>query len=177
MKAQGYGVKDNVLFQDNKSSILLEKNGKASSIKHMKHINIRYFLITDRVKKEEVSVVWCPTRDMIGDFATEPLQGALFRKFRHQIMGVTPARDPVPGKTYSNVGKIKNKPKKGKAKRLVPPGKKAAPQECVGSRTQDRSKVKPGHNLQQGKEDVFTNSDQPRGKTKKSFLLHLTSTE
>jgi hypothetical protein len=29
MKAQGYGVKDNVLFQDNKNSILLEKNGKA----------------------------------------------------------------------------------------------------------------------------------------------------
>jgi hypothetical protein len=43
MKAQGYGVKDNVLFQDNKSSILLEKNGKASSSKHTKHINIRYF--------------------------------------------------------------------------------------------------------------------------------------
>jgi hypothetical protein len=70
MKAQGYGVKDNVLFQDNKSSILLEKNGKASSSKRTKHINIRYFFITDRVKNEEVSVVWCPTGDMIGDFAT-----------------------------------------------------------------------------------------------------------
>jgi hypothetical protein len=125
---------------------------------------------------------------MIGDFATKPLQGALFRKFRDHIMGVTPTRDPGPGKTNSNVGKIKNKPKKGKAKRLVPPGKKAAPQECVGSRTRDRSKVKPGlvrkdirssgsDNLQQAKEDVFTNSDQPRGKTKKSSLLHLTSTE
>jgi hypothetical protein len=43
----------------------------------------------------------------IGDFATKPLQGALFRKFRDQIMGVTPARDPGPGKTDSNVGKTK----------------------------------------------------------------------
>jgi hypothetical protein len=59
-------------------------------------------------------------------------------------MGATPARDPGPGKTDSNVGKIKNKPKKGKAKRLVLPGKKAAPQECVGSRTRDQSKVKFG---------------------------------
>jgi hypothetical protein len=58
MKAQGYEVKDNVLFQDNKSSIILEKNGKASSSKRTKHINIRYFFITNRVKKEEVSVVW-----------------------------------------------------------------------------------------------------------------------
>jgi hypothetical protein len=50
-------------------------------------------------------------------------------------------------------------------------------QVTVGSRTQDRSKVKHGlmrkdirssgsDNLQQGKEDEFTNSDQPRGKTK-----------
>jgi hypothetical protein len=65
---------------------------------------------------------------MIGDFATKPLQGDLFRKFRDQIMGVTPSSDPGPGKTDSNFGKIKNKPKKGKANFLVPPGKKAAPQ-------------------------------------------------
>jgi hypothetical protein len=60
MKAQGYNVQDNILFQDNRSSILLEKNGKASSIKRTKHINIRYFFITDRVSKEEVSVVCVP---------------------------------------------------------------------------------------------------------------------
>jgi hypothetical protein len=57
MKAQGCDVKDNVLFQDNKSSILLENNGKASSSKCTKHINIRYFFITHRVSKEEMSVV------------------------------------------------------------------------------------------------------------------------
>jgi hypothetical protein len=191
MKAQGYGVKDNVLFQDNKSSILLEKNGKASSSKRTKNINIRYFFITDRVKKEEVSVVWCPTGDMIEDFETKPLQGDLFRKFRDQIMGVTPARDPGPGKIDSNVGKIKtskNKPKKGKAKRLAPPGKKASPQECVGSLTRDRGKGEPGligkdlrssgsGDLQPDKKKVLAISNQSRGKTKKSSLLHLTSTE
>jgi hypothetical protein len=94
MKAQGYGVKDNVLFQEHNSSILLEKNGKDSSSKLTKHINIRYLFITDCVKNEEVSVVWCPTGDMIGDFTTKPLQGDLFRKFRDHTMGVTPARDP-----------------------------------------------------------------------------------
>jgi hypothetical protein len=31
MEAQGYQVQDNFLFQDNKSVILLEKNGKALS--------------------------------------------------------------------------------------------------------------------------------------------------
>jgi hypothetical protein len=135
------------LFQDNKSSIILEKNGKASSIKRTKHINIQYFYITDRVSKEEVSVVWCPTGDMIGDYATKPLQGALFQKFRDQIMEVTPARDPGPGKTDGGVGNTEtntSKPKKGNAIRLVPPGKEAAPQECVGSRTRDQAKLGPG---------------------------------
>jgi hypothetical protein len=104
MKAQGYDVKDKAFFQDNNSSILLEKNGKASSSKRTKHINIRYFFITDKVSKKEVSVAWCPTRDMIGDYVTKPLQGALFRKFRDQLMGVTPARDPGPGNTDDSVG-------------------------------------------------------------------------
>jgi hypothetical protein len=127
MEAQGYQVQDNVLFQDNKSAILLEKNGKASSSKRTKHINIRYFFITDRVKKKgDVSLVWCPTGDMIGNFVTKPLQGALFRKFRDQIMGVIPARDPGPGKAKPGNGELdthKVKPRKGKTSRksLVPP--------------------------------------------------------
>jgi hypothetical protein len=165
MKAQGYGVRDNVLFQDNKSSILLEKNGKASSSKCTNHINIRYFFITDRVSNEEVSVVWCPTGDMIGDYATKPLQGALFWKFRDQIMGVTPARDPGPGKTEGGVGKTetnKSKPKKGKVTRLVPPGKDTAPQECVGSRTRTRAKAGPG--LVRKNAD-FTIFNQSKGKS------------
>jgi hypothetical protein len=147
MKAQGCGVQDNVLFQDNKISILLEKNSKASRRKRTKHINIRYFFITNRVSKEEVSVVCCHTGDMIGNYATKTLQEALFRKFRDQIMGVTPAQDPIPGKTDGGVDKTetnKSKPNKGNVIHLVPPGKEAAPQECVGSRTRDRAKAGPG---------------------------------
>ena len=63
LEAQGYGVKDNVVYQDNKSSILLEKNGKMSSGKHTKHINIRYFFITDHASKGELSIEWCPMAD------------------------------------------------------------------------------------------------------------------
>ena len=76
MEAQGWNVVDNVVHQDNKSAILLERNGKASSSKRTKHINIRYFFVKDRIKNGEVSVLWCPTGEMVGDFATKPLQGA-----------------------------------------------------------------------------------------------------
>ena len=45
MKAQDYDVVENIIFQDNKSAILLEKNSKTSSGKRTKHISIRYFLL------------------------------------------------------------------------------------------------------------------------------------
>ena len=42
---------DNIVYQDNKSDIILEKNGKDSSSKRTKHINIRYYFVTDRIEK------------------------------------------------------------------------------------------------------------------------------
>jgi hypothetical protein len=108
MEAQGYKVSDNILYQDNKSAMLLEMNGKASSSKHTKHINkrtkhinIRYFFITDRITNGDLSTEWCPTLDMIGDYMTKPLQGALFCKFRDLIMGVVPVQGRQKGKSTS----------------------------------------------------------------------------
>ena len=87
LKSQGYHVSDNIIFQDNKSTMLLERNGKASSSRRTKHINVRYFFITDRISKGEVRVEWCPTKEMVADFLTKPLQGSVFRNFRDLIMG------------------------------------------------------------------------------------------
>lgn len=84
---QGYGVVENLILQDNKSSILLERNGKASSGKRTRHINIHYFFITDRVNMKEVAIEWCPTKKMVADFMTKPLQGSHFRNLRDYIMG------------------------------------------------------------------------------------------
>jgi hypothetical protein len=83
--------------------MLLERNGKASSSKRTKHINVRYFFITDRISKGEVRVEWCPTNEMIADFMTKPLQGSMFKNFRDVIMGAITikevkkilTRDPV----------------------------------------------------------------------------------
>ena len=93
LKKQGYKVSDNIIFQDNKSTMLLERNGKASSSKRTKHINVRYFFITDRISKGEVRVEWCPTAEMVADFMTKPQQGSTFKKFRDLIMGALPRRE------------------------------------------------------------------------------------
>jgi hypothetical protein len=94
---QGYNVEENILFQDNRSAMLLEKNGKASSSKRTKHINIRYYFVTDRISKGELKVQWCPTTDVIADYMTKPLQGKLFRRFRDLIMGLDPPAERIVG--------------------------------------------------------------------------------
>ena len=114
VEAQGFDVKENIIMQDNQAAMLLEKNGKASSGKRTKQLNVRFFFVTDRISKGEISVQWCPTEDMTGDFWTKPLQGALFRRFRDLIMGVIPQPNP------RSTRPPKKKPVKAK------PGKKSA---------------------------------------------------
>ena len=88
--SQGYDVTDNVVYQDNQSAILLEKNAKALSGKQTKHIDVQYFFVKDQVDKGNVQIEWCPTKEMIADFFTKLLQGSLFKRFRDVIMGVIP---------------------------------------------------------------------------------------
>ena len=57
MMAQGIKIKDNILYQDNKSAMLLVENGRASSSKRTKHIEIRYYFVADLIEKGEGSLV------------------------------------------------------------------------------------------------------------------------
>jgi hypothetical protein len=88
LEAQGYQVKDYVVYQDNLSAMMLEKNGKGSSSKRTRHINIRYFFVKDRIRTKEVSIKHCPTGVMTADFFTKLLQGGLFRKFCDEVMNI-----------------------------------------------------------------------------------------
>ena len=54
LDAQDYEIAATVMFQDNQSAILLKNNGKRSSSKRTKHINIRYFFITDRIQHASI---------------------------------------------------------------------------------------------------------------------------
>ena len=83
---KGFEVRDNILYQDNKSAMLLETNGRASSSKRIKHINIRYYYVADWVAKGDLRIIWCPADKMIADFLTKPLQGKAFVEFRDLLM-------------------------------------------------------------------------------------------
>jgi hypothetical protein len=128
--SQRYGIIENLLLQDNKSSILLEKNGKASSGKR-RHINIRYCVITHRVNMKEISIDWCPTKKMVADFMTKPLQGSLFRELRDYIMGrvrcIKPKTDVVSlGQKKASKKLVKKSKVNGKRRITVTGSKKCA---------------------------------------------------
>jgi hypothetical protein len=123
VEGQGYGVKASILNQDNLSAILLEKNGRASSSKRTKHINVRYFFIKDRIASGEITVQHCPATEMLGDHFTKPLQGTMFRKFRAEIQGIpVDMCDADLGWDRPNT---KNEQGQG--------GASPSPQECVGT--------------------------------------------
>ena len=95
MEAQGYKIENNIMYQDNKSAILMEINGRNSCTGNSRHINIRYFWIKDRVDKGEVKVEYLPTHIMLADYFTKPLQGSQFRVLREFIMGWRPMKDLI----------------------------------------------------------------------------------
>ena len=53
LEAQEYVVRENIIFQDNRSSMLLKKNGKASSGKKTKHINVQFFLLQTESRRKK----------------------------------------------------------------------------------------------------------------------------
>jgi len=54
LAAQGHYIPTTTVCQDNKSTILLAENGRSSSSKQTHHLNVRYFFVTDKIKKGEV---------------------------------------------------------------------------------------------------------------------------
>jgi hypothetical protein len=88
LSEQGYVIQPATVFQDNQSTIHLLKNGQ-SNRERTRHIDIRYFFITDRIKRGDIQEIYKPTLEMMADIMTKPLTGNLFRKLRDQLLNIT----------------------------------------------------------------------------------------
>jgi hypothetical protein len=90
MKDQGYDL-NTIIKEDNRSTMLLMKNGRLSAGKCTKHLDIRYFYVQDLLKRGIVSVEHCNTEDMVADFFTKPIQGKRFQVMHDIILNRTSA--------------------------------------------------------------------------------------
>ncbi len=98
-KEQGYDL-ETVLKEDNRSAMLLMKNGQLSAGKHTKHLDIHYFYIKDLLGRGIITVDHCISDKMIVNFFTKPIQGHKFQIFRDIILN---RRDPDYALQYRSV--------------------------------------------------------------------------
>ncbi len=96
LEAQGYTISANIVFQDNMSSLSLEKNGRLSSSKQTKHIKAKYFFTKHYYDAGNLDLCYCPSEHMWADILTKPLQGTKFWEIRAILMNcpVDYSKDP-----------------------------------------------------------------------------------
>ena len=86
--AQGYTIENSILYQYNKSTILLAKKGMLSAGKNSKHIKNVFFLITENVAQRELKIRHMGTKSIWAVVHTKLVQGMLFIIFRSEMMSV-----------------------------------------------------------------------------------------
>jgi hypothetical protein len=89
LKWQAFLVKLNIIYQDNTSTMKLERNGKESSGKTRRHFDIKYFYVTDLVSRDEVEVGYCSTDEMLADYNMKPVVGRKFSLFRDRFKNLS----------------------------------------------------------------------------------------
>ena len=85
LKGQGYDVSA-TLMQDNMSTMKLAQNGRSTSDR-TKHVDVRYFFVKQYLDNGVMKIEHCPTKQMISDILTKPLQGESFRLLRDLLLG------------------------------------------------------------------------------------------
>lgn len=75
-----------MVIQGNEAAIKLAENGFSSAMR-TRHINIRYFFVKDRIAKGEIEGKYCPTKLMVADCLTKPVQGQSFIELRDLLLG------------------------------------------------------------------------------------------
>ena len=74
------------IFEDNQAAIHLINNGMTTSDRS-RHIHIRNNFVNQFVSSGDIEVVHCPTKLMIADILTKPLQPAQFLYLRDYLLG------------------------------------------------------------------------------------------
>jgi len=159
MIEQGYDMEPSLLYQDNMSAIQLKTNGRASSSKWTKHIKVKYNLIKDKVDWGEVTIEHCPTEQMWTEINTKPKQGAVFRAFRGQVMGIPTVYNDASFATRCNFRPPIWVPEP--VSMLPIPRDLVAAKECVGERATNKEVGLGSESPTKDRQEVGLGSESP----------------
>ena len=85
MEERGYNQLATTIAQDNQSTIRLAEKGSGNH-NRTKHINLRYFYITELIDNGKVQLQYQPTKNMLSDLLTKPLNGKAFIQLRNRLL-------------------------------------------------------------------------------------------
>lgn len=81
-----YKYTQTVVYEDNQGTIALAKN--PVSRQRCKHVDIKYHFIRSTVKDGKLTLVYCPTEEMVADIMTKPVTKLKLKKFAGIVFGV-----------------------------------------------------------------------------------------
>jgi hypothetical protein len=88
---QGYDLPPPLIFQDNKSTIALVEQGKGKY--RTKYMRVRREIVKQALDNKEMMVRYLPTKEMLADTLTKPLQGDLFFRMTSGLLAGAPNTD------------------------------------------------------------------------------------
>jgi len=83
---QGYDVAPIKVYQDNMAVLDLMRSPRRTS-QRTKHLDVRLFYARDLEEEGHIELEWLPTKHMVADLLTKPLQGFLFMSLCAELKG------------------------------------------------------------------------------------------
>jgi hypothetical protein len=130
LEAQGYGVNDTVIYQDNMSTIKLAHNGRANIGKRSRHLNIK-----------QVNVKYCPSDEILADYMSKPLTGRKFQRDRRLLLNL-PNTDTLCSQEC--VGQMDEQPMRATVSQPVIPRSRVAAQRLTNEIYCHRTSIRVG---------------------------------
>ena len=87
MEEFGYHQKEMEIGQDNKSTILIANRGPGRGGR-TKHINVRYYFISQFIDSGDIKLVYVPSKELMSDGLTKPIPRQEFLDWRRKLLKV-----------------------------------------------------------------------------------------
>ena len=81
-----YKYTQTIIYEDNQGTIALARN--PVNRQRCKHVDIKYHFIRSTVNEGRVTLVYCPTDNMVADVMTKPVTKCKLKKFAGVLFGV-----------------------------------------------------------------------------------------
>ena len=85
----------NIVLQDNTSTIRLVKGDRRVCGSRTMSIQIRYFYAHERAEDGTIVVRYCPTKELVSNYLSKPLQGSLFQTHSNTLIGISATEESL----------------------------------------------------------------------------------